>query len=239
MKPTKTRAERRKKARVNLTRGLLARHGTMGAIIQDITDEGARIEHFNRLELRKTAVFRFVWNKKPVEVVAEVMSCRIHRFAGGEKGTNVYQSGLRFVEYKDDAKDVLAEMIETLVARSYAEQVANLRGLGPVLESESNMPVFRSGLVEGEGMEAGQKGADRYIPDAKIAMHRGYLRCTLNGRRWDKKWTSNPDQPTLGFTIPASEPPDLVDQLCMSYLKGDDEQRRLIVQLAQISVEQK
>ena len=36
--------ERRKKKRIRLTRGLIARFGTMGAIILDISDAGARIK---------------------------------------------------------------------------------------------------------------------------------------------------------------------------------------------------
>jgi hypothetical protein len=231
------RDERRKKTRIQLTRGLLARYGTMGAIILDITDSGARIEHFNRLELRKSALFRFEWQKIPLEVTAQVMSCRIHRFAVDEGGTTVYQSGLMFTDFPGDSASRLRELVSTIVARSLAEQVANARGIGPIIESESQMPVFRAGVVEAKGLEANQKGADRYIPTTEVVVDRGYLRCSLIGTKWEKKWTRSPEQPEQGFTIPASEPPDLVEQLCVSYLSGDEEQRKLIVALAQISTE--
>ena len=222
-----SRSERRKKTRIQLTRGILARYGTIGAVILDITDSGARIEHFNRLELRRSASFRFEWQKTPIEVTAQVMSCRIHRFAAEEGGTNVFQSGLMFTEFPGDTQNVLKEMVATIVARSLAEQVANARGIGPILESEQQMPVFRGGVVAGQGADAVPKGS----------IDRGFVRCTLiGGMKFEKKWTRTPEQPLEGFTISAAEPPELVDQLCESYLKGDEEQRKLIVALAQASV---
>ena len=232
-----TRSERRKKTRIQLTRGLLARYGTIGAVILDITDSGARLEHFNRLELHKTAPFRFSWQEQEFVLIAEVMSCRIHRFAAEEGGTNVFQSGLEFKNTPDDTLTRLREMVSTIVARSLAEQVANARGLGPILESEKNMPVFRAGAVVAKGLEPDQKGADRYIPTTDVVVDRGFLRCTFKGKMVEKKWTRSSEQPESGFTIPASEPADLVDQLCESYINGDEEQRALIVAMAQASVE--
>lgn len=232
------KTERRKKTRIQLTRGLLARYGTTGAIILDITDAGARIEHFNRLDVHKTNSFRFEWQNTAIETTAEVVTCKIHRFAADDGGTNVYQSGLLFTAYAGNAQEVLKEMVSTIVARSLAEQVANARGLGPILESEKNMPVFRSGSVVGQGLEADQKGAARYIPSTDVVVDRGYVRCTLiDDKRFDKKWTRSPEQPLFGFTVSATEPPELIDQLCDSYLKGDAEQRNLILALAQASVD--
>jgi len=176
--------------------------------------------------VHKSNTFRFEWQGKPVQATAQVMSCRIHRFAAEEGGTNVYQSGLQFTAYEADANDVLREMCATIVARSLAEQVANARGIGPILESESHMPVFRGGVVTAEGLDPTQKSADRYIPSTDVVADRGYVRCSLvNDNRFEKKWTRSPEQPLQGFTVSATEPPELIDQLCDSYLKGDAEQR--------------
>src|SRR5712691_4309819 len=71
--------ERRKKQRIQLTRALIGRFGVMGVVILDITDAGARIEHFDRLDLRKKASFRLDWQQQTIETTAEVRSCRIHR----------------------------------------------------------------------------------------------------------------------------------------------------------------
>lgn len=232
-----SKTERRKKTRIQLTRGLLARYGTVGAVILDITDAGARIEHFNGLDVHKSNTFRFEWQDRLIETTAQVMSCKVQRFAADEGGTNVYQSGLLFTAYAGDAQERLKEMVATIVARSLAEQVANARGIGPILESEKQMPVFRAGGVVGQGLEANQKGAERYIPSAGVVVDRGYVRCALiDGKRFEKKWTRSPEQPLFGFTVSATEPPELVDQLCDSYLKGDPEQRNLILALAQASV---
>jgi hypothetical protein len=228
--------DRRKKKRIQLTRGLIARFGTMGAIILDITDAGARIEHFNPLDVRKKAVFRFDWQRNSIETTAEVRSSRIHRFASGDDGTTVYQSGLFFTGYLGDSAARLRDLASTIVARSLAEQVANARGLGPVIER--NMPVFRSGGVVANGLEPNQESAGRLIPAAEVAIDRGYIRCTLiGGVRFVKKWSRTPDQPEECFTVSASEPEEHVDQLCETFLKGSEEDRKLILLLAQLSVD--
>lgn len=228
--------ERRKKQRIVLTRGLLARFATTGAVIVDITDAGARIEHFHRLDIGRRDRFRFAWQQSEIEVEAMVRSCRIHRFAPGDDGTNVYQSGLSFASYAGDAQSRLREMVSTIVSRSLAEQVANARGIGPVIER--NMPVFRSGVVAAAGLDPSQRDAKRYIPSAQVAVDPGFTRCTLlANRRWEKKWTRSPEQPADGFTVLATEPPDHVDQLCETYMRSGPEERSLIRVMAEASLE--
>jgi hypothetical protein len=228
--------ERRKKQRILLSRGLIARFGTTGAVILDITDAGARIEHFARLELGRKGRFRFEWLGAEIAVEAIVMSCRVHRFAHGDAGTTVYQSGLSFCEYIGDAATTLREMVATIVSRSLAEQVANARGIGPI--TEKNMPVFRSGVVAAAGIDPSQQKSKRFIPEAEVAVDRGYTRCTLvGGRRWEKKWSRSPEQPEEGFTVLATEPPEHVEQLCETYLRGNSDERKLIRRFAEVSVE--
>ena len=236
MSRSRSRAERRKKQRIHLTRSVLARFGATGAIILDITEAGARIEHFTRLDLGRKARLRFDWNHQAIAVDAVVMSCKVHRFALGDEV--VYQSGLQFSDYVEDAAGNLRHMVTTLVARSLAEQVANARGVGPVLAM--NMPVFRSGVVAGGGeMDSPRDAGRRLIPESAIVSQRGYIRCRLiSNHRWDKKWTLAPDQPDEGFTVRATEPIEHVDQLCETYVKAGADHRRLIQTLARVSVEQ-
>ena len=104
-------AERRKKKRIRLTRGLTARFGSMGAVILDITDAGARIEHFDRLDVRKKALFRFEWHQKPIETTAQVISSGERHVANGK---TVYQSGLSFTEYADDSANRLRDLLESI-----------------------------------------------------------------------------------------------------------------------------
>jgi hypothetical protein len=228
-------SERRRKTRIQLTRGLIARFGGMGAIILDITDAGARIEHFNRVELRKTSAFRFNWNEKKIETSAQVVSCRVHRFAEGEEGTTVYQSGLFFTDYKGEAASALRDLITTVVTRSLAEQVANARGLGPV--TQPVMPVFREGIVAATGPPSTREGDEKLIPKSVVAIERGYLRCVLKNGRWEKKWSLTPDQPEHGFTVAAIETEREVEQLCRTYLEGTEEERDLIRLMARLSVD--
>ncbi|GAC1439083.1 MAG: hypothetical protein NVSMB68_10760 [Thermoanaerobaculia bacterium] len=232
---SRTGRERRQKQRVQLTRGLIARLGAMPSVILDITDSGARIEHFSRLDVGRKARFRFGWMEKTIEVEAMVVACRLHRFAHGDDGATVYQSGLSFTEYIDDAAITLREFVTQHVARSLAEQVANARGIGPIIEK--NMPVFREGVVATSGIEGSKETTKRMLPSAAVAVDRGYVRCSLSGNRWDKKWSRTPEQPEDGFTVLASEPPDHIDQLCESYLRSNAEDRQFIRLLARVSVE--
>jgi hypothetical protein len=234
MANSRNRAERRKKQRIQLTRGMLGRYGATPVIILDITDAGARIEHFVRFDVGRRARLRLEWRDKALEVDALVVSCRVHRFAHGDEGTTVYQSGLFFHEYVDDALACLRDLVSTHVAHSLAEQVANARGIGPVIER--NMPVFRSGVVATANIEGGAK-TKRMIPTSSVVVDRGYVRCTLTGNRWDKKWSRSPEQPDEGFTVLATEPAEHVDQLCETYWQSNSEFRQFIRALARISVE--
>ena len=229
-------AERRKKKRIQLTRGIISRYGATPAIILDITDAGARVEHFTRLDVGRKGPFRFEWGEKKIEVEATVVACRVHRFAHGDDGTTVYQSGLFFSQYVGEALATLRDFVAQHVAHSLAEQVANARGIGPVIER--NMPVFRSGGVVSSGIEASsQDKAKRMLPQSTVAVDRGYVRCTLIGSRWEKKWSRHPDQPESGFTVLASEPSEHIDQLCDTYYKSNAEDRQFIRLLAAVSVE--
>ncbi len=237
MPPLAKHPERRKKKRIALTRGVIARFGTLGVIMIDASETGARIEHFTRLEIGKKALFRFEWQEKEIQTEAFVVSCKVHRFVHGEQGATVFQSGLKFVEYVGDAQEELKELVSTSIARSLAEQVANARGIGPV--TERNMPVFRAGVVTASGLDAKSAGkAERLLPKAEVVIDRGYIRCTLvNNMRWDKKWSRTSEQPPEGFTVLATEPADHIDQLCETYLSAGEDERKLIQLLARVSVE--
>jgi hypothetical protein len=232
---SRSRPERRKKKRTALTRGVLARYGTLDVIMIDVSEGGARIEHFTQLNVGRKTRFRFEWQDDKIETEAEVRSCKVHRFANEEEGTTVFQSGLLFTNFVGDSAEKIREMVSMLVARSLAEQVANARGIGPVMER--NMPVFRAGLVTSSGYESTSDDKESRIPKTQIVVDRGYVRCALTGNRWTKKWSRTPEQPENGFTVPATEPTDHVEQLCEMYEKADAEGRKLIQLLARISVE--
>ena len=222
--------------RIALTRGLLARFGTLSVVMIDASETGARIEHFTKLELGRIAAFRFDWKANEITANARVVSCRVHRFVHGEQGATVFQSGLQFVDYVGDSQVKLKDLVSLAVARSLAEQVANARGIGPV--TETDMPVFRKGIVSARGIEATPDEAARRLPKSDVVVHRGYIRCTLvNNMKWDKKWSRTAEQPLDGFTVLATEPQDHINQLCESYEHGNAQERELIRLLARVSVE--
>lgn len=233
---SRARPERRKKKRIALTRGVMARYGTLDVIMIDISESGARIEHFTQLNVGRKSRFRFDWQQTGMELEAAVVSCKIHRLAHEDEGTTVFQSGLFFTDYVGDTASRIHEMVNMLVARSLAEQVANARGIGPVIER--NMPVFRSGVVAMSGLEPAGDDKNRRIPKSQIVVDRGYVRCTLTNRdSWTKKWTRSPEQPDDGFTVPATESADHIDELCETYVSADSDGRKLIQLLARLSVE--
>lgn len=53
---------------------------------------------------------------------------------------------------------------------------------------------------------------------------------------WTQQVSLLPDQPPNGFTVSAGEPEDEVEMLCQSYESGNDEARRMIRSLAEISL---
>jgi len=227
------RPERRQRERLRLTRSLIARYGAQGVVIVDIHECGARIEHFASLTPGRSATLTFDWQALRIHVQATVVTARVHRFADGLNGGTVYQSGLSFAALNGEQADALREVMATLISRSVAEQVANLRGLGPV--SEREMPVFQGGVVAAEGVDPSQTTSKR-IPIKRA--HQGYYRCVLiSGRRWEKRWTRFPHQPDDGFTVLATEPRELVEMLCEDYIRCDSATKRLIQLLARVTVE--
>jgi hypothetical protein len=223
------RSERRIKQRIQLTRAIVVRIGAIGAVILDITDCGARIEHLTRLNVGRQLRLRFAWEGFTIEVDARVVACKVHRFAHGDDGATVYQSGLAFIHYEGNALGILRELVTTTVSRSLAEQVANARGIGPV--TENHMPVFRGGVVTTSQVTASG------TRQAEPTLHRGFVRCSLMHGRWDKKWSRSPDQPEEGFTVPATETNTTIDQLCDTYKSATQDQRELIRAMARLSVE--
>ena len=228
------RRERRQRPRLRLTRSLIARYGAQGVVIVDIHEGGARIEHFAPLVVGRTSTLSFDWQSTRIDVEAKVVTSSVHRFSSGNHGGTVYQSGLTFSSVSPEAATALRELMTATISRSVAEQVANLRGLGPV--AERDMPVFQDGVVAAEGVDASQAGTRRI---SIKRLHQGYVRCILvSGRRWERRWTSTPQQPeNEGFTVLATEPRELVDMLCEDYLRCDSATRRLIRLLARVTVE--
>lgn len=228
--------ERRKKVRVRLARSIVARLGTIGAVLVDVSETGARLEHYSPLQTGKRIRLRFEWEQKQVAVDCQILSCRVSRFATGDDGLTVYQSRLMFEDIDEDTQATLKQMVTAFIGRALAEQVANARGIGPVLERGA-MPIFRSGVLASNVSEAVKTDNKHLIPEKELTKEQGFVCCRLVRNRWEKKWTLEPQQPDDGFTIRAAEPVDQIEKLCQTYRKTDEQGRDLIRILAKLSID--
>lgn len=232
----RNRAERRQRKRILLSSPLVARVGSFGAVLIDISDGGARVEHYTRMKTGQETTVRFEWDGHRIELPCRVMSCRVVRFASGDDGLTVYQSGLAFVEPEGESAVLLRNITTTFVARALAEQVANAKGVKPL--DTDNMPIFRGGVLSSNAFESADAQRNKHlIPIKKIVTQRGFLCCRLTKTGWTKKWTMDPTQPEQGFTVSVHEPAEQVALLCETYQKGNASERELIRSMAALSVD--
>lgn len=124
------------------------------------------------------------------------------------------QSGLAFVE----TSEVLMELIAESAREVLKAQEANARGI-----REENI------ISPDETLTAASAGAR--------GMMRGFIVWTLtDAGEWKKTASLLPEQPENGFTVAAGETPEQVEMLRQAYATGDDEGRRMIRMLAELSV---
>jgi len=229
--------ERRKKVRVRLARSIVARLGTIGAVLIDISESGSRLEHYSPLQTGKRIRLRFEWEKKAISVDCQILSCGVRRFASGEEGLTVYQSRLMFIDVDAESLAILKQMVSAFIGRALAEQVANARGIGPVLERGA-MPIFQSGVLTTNVAETIKAAENRHlIPEKILTKEQGFITCRLVRNQWQKKWTRVAEQPEDGFTVRAAEPVDQIDKLCQTYRSADQPGREFIRLLARLSIE--
>lgn len=232
--------ERRRGMRVRLTAPLVARIGSYGAVVLDVSEGGARIEHYTRMNTGQLVTLRLEADSRMINAECRVMSCRVARFSAGDDGLTVYQSGLMFTHPLDDGTAAVMKSISAgLVTRTLAEQVANAKGVKPA--DERSMPIFRGEIMTSNDFAALESEKNKHlIPVKELVTNRGYICCRLErGTRWVKKWSAEPLQPREGFTVSVHEPPEQIDVLCKTYLNSDSAGRKLIRMMAALSIERK
>jgi PilZ domain len=228
--------ERRQHERVRLAHPIVARLGLLAVVIIDASESGVLIEHYVCCRTGEEKKLRLETDAGEVSCSGRIVSCRVHRFASGDDGLTVCHSGFRFTASSDAFFDALRRMITAERATALVEQVANARGF--LVGSTANMPIFRSGGLTSNDMEiAASANLLHLVPDNPIVRQAGYTRCTLQRKSWQKKWTLDPAQPEEGVTVSASEAPEQVDLLCQTYLEGDEETRKMIRDMARVTLE--
>lgn len=121
-----------------------------------------------------------------------------------------YQSGVHFVNTADDSDKLLRELIAEHVTRALNEQIANARGVPPI-------------------------GGYTY----QIGKGDRYRKCEFISGAWKKTETGISSQPVSGFTISSEIDPGHVQMLCQTWLACDEEGRRLIQILAELSIDKR
>ena len=202
--------DRRRYGRVHLVPPLRGEIDNIPCALAEISLTGARVMHESRLPVSALHQLKFQWNEFAIRLRCEVARSTIKRLAKKSGETSLYESGLRIMSAVGESATTLRDMIADFVVRSINEQLANARGIPPLAAYS-----YQTG-----------KG-DRY------------RRCEFVNGAWRKIETTEPDQPTNGFTISADVDPRDVDLLCQTWQHCDAEGKRLTQILAQLSISKK
>ncbi|MBI2212514.1 MAG: PilZ domain-containing protein [Acidobacteria bacterium] len=233
-----TRSNRRRAERIRLSESVVARLGTQGAVLIDLSILGARVEHYSRLRVGDVRLLRLDVGEMSINLRATVVNSRIHRFAAGDDGLTVYRSGLDFSGDDEQELGTVGHFIEHARAETLTEQIANAKGFAP--PSKGEMPIFRGGALTSNDFKVTTAKKDAHlIPDKRIAKDVGFVRYAKKKDRWTRVWTLDRSQPEEGFTVSANESADQIELLCKLYRDGDRPTREMIRLLATTSIEEK
>jgi hypothetical protein len=204
--------DRREYQRLRLAKPILALIDDHNALIMDIGISGAFIEHHG--EMRQGQRFRmlFRWHGKDVEFACQVVRSDVVRPATSGRPA-VAHTAVTIVESIGDSEDRLQDMIATFVGKMLAAQKANAAG--------SASPDMSTMLDQMGG--------------ARRARSHGYITYKLRGAGWWRNPTDSPIQPVDGFTVASYEDQEELQALCQTYEQADEEGRRLIRLVAELS----
>lgn len=198
--------ERRKYQRVTFARPVAGKLGSSRVFVVDVSISGARIAHQGELPKTQTHKVAFEWQGDTISFDCEVMRTEVDR-PNSDPSKVVYQSGVRFVAAYGQSAALLRGLIAEHVMRALDEQKANARGIPPLAT------VFQSG-----------------IKDQSYVTYR-YVR-----NQWVRTETKDSQQPLDGFTVSSKEDPLQIEMLCKTYESSDYSGRKMIRQMAELSI---
>jgi hypothetical protein len=201
--------DRRAFQRLRLTKPILAVARGSNALILDIGANGALIEHHGQATPGEQLQLSFRWKGNPIEFTCEVV--RSEAVRGPTSHT-----GLRFLRPVGDSEEQLKDLIATFVGRLLAAQKANAAG-------------------EATPLAAGETMLEQ-LGHARRTRTSGYVSHRLRDGKWWRIPAQAPMQPNDGFTVAAYEDEEEIAALCDAYEHADDEGRRLIRLVAELSV---
>jgi len=226
----------RRVQRIRLAQPLAARLGATPVVLVDLSTLGARVEHTSPMQAGGEDHLAFRWEEVEIAIECRIVRSRLDRFSGGADGLTVYHSGLEFEEMKPEVNLHLKNMIGGFITRAIEEQKLNARGVLPA-HDVNKMPIFRfDGQLSADRGEVAAGAGSALIPTTRIAREIGYVTYHLEGQTWRKKRTQDPGQPMEGFTVSAAEDHEQVALLRDAYLNSDQNGRKMIQLLAQMSI---
>jgi len=206
-------ADRRRFQRLKLAKPILAGLSGENALLLDIGVSGAFIEHYGVTKPGQKFVLSFKWQGSDITYETEVTRTFVIRPAT-KSGVAASQSGLRFLRGRGKSDALLRDMMATFVGRILAAQRANARST-PTEETTAIL------------YQLGQ---------ARRARTKGYLAYLWDGKTWTVRRTELSQQPKHGFTVAAWEDEEELESLCRTWEIADEEGRKLIKLVAELSV---
>lgn len=201
--------DRREFQRLRLGKPILGLLDGQNALILDIGVSGAYVEHYGEPAVGDTMTLLFRWKGEDVVFVCEVMHTEVMRRTGNSVVSN---SGMHFIDAASQSEARLNDLVATFVGKILAAQKANA--------SASDTP-DSAALVD--------------LGGARRSRSRGYLTFQLSDGAWSREWTTSPAQPENGFTVAGYEDDEELETLCRTYATADEEGRRLIQLVAELS----
>ena len=116
-------SERRRSQRIHLDSPLAAKLATLRAVVTDITDVGAKLEHDAPLPPGKSMPLELSCNGEKVTLSCEIIRSKLEKRSHGA----VYVSGIRFASPEDPALETLHDMITRLVERDLEARQEHLK----------------------------------------------------------------------------------------------------------------
>ena len=202
--------EQREFQRLRLGKPILGLLDDENALILDIGVSGAFVEHYGKARLGARMTLLFRWKANDVGFLCEVIHTDVVRAAANDV---ISHTGLRFVESIGKSDVRLNDMVATLVGKILAAQRKNAAAVGDVNDAIT--------LAD--------------VGGARRARSRNYVTYRFNDGEWSRSFSDSPEQPEDGFTAAAFEDQNELTTLCETYETSDEEGRRLIRLVAELS----
>lgn len=208
-------SDRREFQRLKLSKPILGTFGGTNALVLDVGMAGAFIEHYGEAAPGDQRELSFRWQGADVVFRCEVVRTAVVKSPAGDGKSTTSQTGVRFLEPVGDSAVRLQDLITSFVGHILSAQKANAAG--------------EPGRSAGESILAA-------LGHARRSRSRAFVTCRLQDGLWTRETTTRPQQPPDGFTVADHEDEEEIETLCRAFEQADEEGRRLIRLVAELSV---